>query len=104
VGDILQDIRSGQTPLTDVDAEGFLVYNAGYILLWGGHLDLAEEAFQVLNASFPEVGAGHIGLGDVYMQREEVAAAIESYERAIELGAYDLRVENLIAELQSQEP
>jgi len=103
VGDILQGIRSGETPLLDSEAEGHLVHLTGYILLRKGHLGLAEEIFRALIAFDPQVAAGYIGLGDVCVQRGEAAAAIEHYERAMELGARDYWMEMQLAELKGDQ-
>jgi tetratricopeptide (TPR) repeat protein len=100
VGDILQDIRAGETPLLDFEAEGHLVHLTGYTLLSKGHLDLAEEVFQTLIAFDPQVAAGYIGLSNVHVQRGETADAIEAYERAVELGARDYWMEMQLAALQ----
>jgi tetratricopeptide (TPR) repeat protein len=103
VRDILQDIRTGETPLLDFEAEGHLVHLTGHILLSKGHLDLAEEVFQALIAFDPQVGAGYIGLGHVHVQRGEIAAAIENYERGIDLGAGDFWVRIQLAELKDSQ-
>ena len=100
VRDILHDIQSGETPLLEIEAEGHLVHLTGRILLNKGHLDLAEEVFHTLISFNPEVAAGYIGLGDVYGQRGETAAAIEAYERAVELGARDFWMKIRLAELK----
>jgi tetratricopeptide (TPR) repeat protein len=97
---ILQGIRSGETPLLHFEAEGHLVHLTGYILLRKGHLDLAEQVFQTLIAFDPQVAAGYIGLGNVHAQRGEAAAAIEAYERAVELGAGDYWMKMRLAELK----
>jgi tetratricopeptide (TPR) repeat protein len=103
VRDILQDIQSGETPLLDFEAEGHLVHITGRILLRNGDLDLAEEVFQTLITFDPQVAAGYIGLGDVYVQRGETAAAIEVYERAVELGSNDFWMLMQLAELQNDD-
>jgi tetratricopeptide (TPR) repeat protein len=100
VRDILQAIQSGETPLLDFEAEGHLVHLTGHILLSKGHLDLAEEVFHTLIAFDPQVAAGYVGLGDIYGQRGETSAAIEAYERAVELGARDFWMKMRLAELK----
>ena len=103
VRDILQNIRSGETPLLNFEAEGHLVHLTGHILLRKGHLDLAEQVFQTLIAFNPEVAAGHVGLGDVYVQRGETVAAIKAYERAVELGSNDFWMKMRLAELKEKQ-
>jgi tetratricopeptide (TPR) repeat protein len=100
VREILQNIQSGETPLLDFEAEGHLVHLTGHILLSKGYLDLAEEVFQTLITFDPEVAAGYVGLGDVYGQRGETAAAIEAYEQAVALGARDFWMKRRLAELK----
>jgi tetratricopeptide (TPR) repeat protein len=69
----------------DVEVDGYLLYNTGYILLRGDHPDLAEDVFQLHIRLFPQVGAAYVGLGDVYAQRGNVSASVENYEKAMEM-------------------
>ncbi|HSG44699.1 MAG TPA: DUF5700 domain-containing putative Zn-dependent protease [Anaerolineales bacterium] len=103
VREIVQDIKSGITPLPEFETEGHLVHLTGHILLRKGHLDLAEEVFQTLIAFNPQVAAGYVGLGDVYVQRGETVAAIEAYERAVELGSNDFWMKMQLAESQNDD-
>jgi tetratricopeptide (TPR) repeat protein len=102
VRDILQDIRSGQTVLSDFESEGHLLYTSGYILLRNEDLKVAEETFQTLISLDPQVAAGYIGLGDVYTQQGEISRAVENYERAMELDPRFLWLEVIIQQLEAK--
>jgi tetratricopeptide (TPR) repeat protein len=97
----LDIIRSNSASKLDIEAEGYLIYNTGYILLRGGHLDLAEEAFQLHIKLLPQVGAAYVGLGDVFAQCGDIPAAIENYERAIEKDVRNQWVKVIIRELEN---
>jgi tetratricopeptide (TPR) repeat protein len=99
VRNILVDIQASPAPQLDIEVEGYLIYNAGHILLKNGHLDLAQDVFQLDIALFPQVGAVYVGLGDVYVQQGEISAAIEAYERALELDPRCQWVAVVIADL-----
>ena len=99
VREILEVNRSSSTTKLDIETDGYLIYNTGYILLKNGHLNLAEETFQLNIAFSPQVGANYIGLGDTYAQKGDITAAIENYERAIELDERNLWVKVVIAQL-----
>jgi tetratricopeptide (TPR) repeat protein len=95
----LEIIQSSTTSQLDIEAEGYLVYTSGYILLKSGHLDLAEEVFQVHIDLLPQVSVAYVGLGDVCVQHGDIPAAIENYERAIEMDARNQWVTVVIREL-----
>jgi len=99
----LDAIQANPAPQLDIEAEGYLLYNTGHILLRGDHLELAEEVFQLHIRLLPQVGAAYVGLGDVYAQRGETSLAIENYERAMEIDARNPWVEVIIRELQNQD-
>jgi tetratricopeptide (TPR) repeat protein len=102
VREYLGIIRSSSTSQLDIEAEGYLIYNTGHILLRDGHLDLAEEAFQLHVALLPQVGAAYAGLGDVYAQQGDRSAAIENYEKAMELDPRNIWVAVIIRQLESE--
>jgi tetratricopeptide (TPR) repeat protein len=98
-------IRADQTAGMDIEeAEGYLLYTSGNILLKSGYLDLAEETFQVHIALLPQVGAAYIGLGDAHALQGEFASAIANYQRALELDPRNPWVALVIMELQREEP
>lgn len=80
------DIFQARTDLhLDGEVDGYLIYTSGHILLNSGHLDLAEAIFQTHIRLLPQVGAAYVGLGDVYVQKGDISAAIENYVRAMEI-------------------
>jgi tetratricopeptide (TPR) repeat protein len=100
----LEAIQANPSPSIDIEAEGYLIYNVGYILLRNGHLDLAEDVFQLDISMFPQIGAIYVGLGDVYVQQGDIAAAIENYQRAMELDPRNQWVTLIIHELEDAKP
>jgi tetratricopeptide (TPR) repeat protein len=98
--DILQ---ASAPPQLDNQADGYLIYTSGYILLESGHLDLAEAIFQAHIRLLPQVGAAYVGLGDVYAQKGNIPAAIENYERAIEIDPRNQWVAVIIQEFNKND-
>jgi tetratricopeptide (TPR) repeat protein len=97
----LEAIQKDRKGLTNGEGEGYLLYNTGYILLRGNHLELAEEVFQLHIAVLPQVGAAYVGLGDVYTQRGDKPAAIKAYEQAMEIDPYNQWVAVVIHKLEN---
>jgi tetratricopeptide (TPR) repeat protein len=78
-------LQASKPPQLESEADGYLIFTSGYILLNSGHLDLAEAMFQAHIRLLPQVGAAYVGLGDVYAERGDITAAIENYERAMQI-------------------
>ena len=96
-------LQAGTPPQLEGEADGYLIYTSGYILLERGHFDLAEEVFQAHIRLLPQVGAAYVGLGDVYAQKGDTLVAIENYERAMDIDARNQWVAVIIRELDQND-
>lgn len=55
----------------------------GYLRLEHGDLEGAADAFERLIVAMPESAAGYLGAGEVALQQDETAAAVERLEKAL---------------------
>ena len=97
----LETIRMSDQPM-DVETDGYLLYKAGYAMLYQDQLALAEETFQLLVDTSPTLASLYIGLGDVYVEEGNIPLAIEHYEKAVTLEPRQQWLKVIIKELASE--
>jgi Flp pilus assembly protein TadD len=80
--------------------EDWVFQDMGYSLLRDERVDEAVEVFKLAAQLYPKSWQAYDGLGEAYRTQGDNAAAIENYERVLELDPTNLHAENLLSRLK----